>query len=156
MENGHSKIEICTAQARDIPEWLTLVRTVEDDFPGLDIEDYAKTLQKNIARRTALCARIDGTVAGVLLFSPAQHCLSCIAVHPEYRRQGVASALISGMLRRMPDGDISVTTFREGDPKGRAPRALYRRFGFAPEELTTEFGYPVQRFILRRGRENDR
>ncbi len=154
MENGHSGIEICNAEARDTPEWLTLVQTVAVDFPGLAMEDYAKTLQKNVARQTALCARVDGTIAGILLFSPVRHCLSCMAVHPEYRRRGIASALISGMLRRMTDGDISVTTFRENDPKGTAPRALYRRFGFVPDELMTEFGYPVQRFILRRGKEN--
>jgi ribosomal protein S18 acetylase RimI-like enzyme len=73
-----------------------------------------------------------------------------MAVHPEYRCTGVASELVSEMLRLMPDGDISVTTFREGDSKGIAPRALYQKFGFEPGELLNEFDYPVQRFVLRR------
>ena len=44
--------------------------------------------------------------------------------------------------------DITVTTFREGDAKGTAPRALYKKFGFVEGELVMEFGYPNQVFIL--------
>ena len=62
--------------------------------------------------------------------------------------------MISEMLRLMPDVDISVTTYREGDEKGIAPRALYQRFNFVPEELCMEFDYPVQRFVLHRFRKN--
>ncbi len=134
----------------DIDAWLDLVRLVADDFPGLDIDDYTVTLKKNIKRETALCVREDGKLAGVLLCSPKQNCLSFLAVHPDYRRYGAASALISEMLRRMT-GDVYVTTYREGDPKGGAPRALYKKFGFVPCGLAEEFGYPVERFVLRRG-----
>lgn len=72
------------------------------------------------------------------------------AVHPEYCCSGIASALVSEMLRLISDGDISVTTFSEGDTKCTAPRALYQKFGFEPDELLTEFDYPVQRFVLHR------
>lgn len=143
-------IHAVCAEEKDIPAWLALVHTVADDFPGLDILAYSETLKKNIARNTALGIREDGKLAGILLFSPFRHCLSCLAVHPAYRRSGIASALIAEMLRLLPDGDISVTTFREGDAKGVAPRALYQKIGFEPDELLTEFDYPVQRFILRR------
>ncbi len=140
---------VCAAE-KDIPAWLALVQAVADDFPGLDMDEYARILDKNIARQTALCVREDGKLAGILLFSPNRRELSCMAVHPEYRRNQIASALITEMLRRMPEGDIHVTTFREGDAKGTAPRALYRKFGFEPAELLTEFDYPVQRFVLHR------
>ena len=43
---------------------------------------------------------------------------------------------------------ITVSTFREEDEKGKAPRALYQKFGFVPAALTEEFGYPNQEFIL--------
>ena len=145
-------IKIRCAEQADIPDWLNLVNTVASDFPGLDMEDYTKTLIKNVGRKTALCAYIGDSLAGILLFSPKLHTLSCMAVHPKYRRLGAASLLISEMLRRMPSGDISVTTFREDDPKGIAPRALYQTFGFLPEELFTEFDYPVQRFVLHRSK----
>jgi len=38
--------------------------------------------------------------------------------------------------------EITVSTFRENDEKGIAPRALYKKFGFMEEELTIEFNYP--------------
>lgn len=143
-------IVICYAVPQDMPAWLALVDTVADSFPGLDIADYTETLRKNIARKTALCAKCDGTLAGILLFSTEDRTLSCMAVHPVYRRRGIASALITEMLRCMPDGDIFVTTFRKEDPKGTAPRALYQKLGFVSDALLTEFEYPVQRFVLHR------
>lgn len=139
-----------TADESCISKWLELVNSVSDHFPGLVMEEYQQTLIKNIKRQTALCVKESGNIIGILLFSPDQHCLSCMAVHPEYRRQGIASALISEMLRRMPEGDIHVTTFREGDEAGIAPRALYQSFGFEPDELLIEFDCPVQRFVLHR------
>lgn len=139
-----------SAERSDVPAWLELVSRVSDSFPGLDLADYTDTLVKNIKRGTALCVKLKDRIAGVLLYSPARHRLSFLAVDPAFRRCGVASALIQKMLEQMPEGDIEVTTFREGDEKGMAPRALYRRFGFVPAELFFEFDYPVQRFILHR------
>jgi len=141
---------VVTACEEDTSAWLMLADLVADNFPGLELESYTATLQKNIARKTALCVKEDGKIVGVLLFSPNLRTLSCMAVHPEYRRYGIASALIREMLLRMPEGDITVTTFREGDPLGDAPRALYQKFGFRPGELTQEFGHPTQVFTLRR------
>lgn len=43
---------------------------------------------------------------------------------------------------------IAVSTFREEDEKGIAPRALYKKFGLVEDELIEEFGYPNQRFVL--------
>lgn len=73
-----------------------------------------------------------------------------MAVHPEHRRQGIAEAMIQRMLPLFPeDADISVTTFRENDSKGIAPRSLYRKIGFTEAELVEEFHYPHQKFVLR-------
>ena len=44
--------------------------------------------------------------------------------------------------------DIIVSTFREEDEKGVAPRALYKKLGFIEDELIEEFGYPNQKFVL--------
>lgn len=149
-ETATQGLSVCIASSRDIPDWLTLVESVAEDFPGLDIAEYTKTLERQIARKSALIARIDGTIAGVLLFSTENNELAFLAVAPAFRRHGVASVLMAEMLRLIPQGDITVTTYREDDPKGGAPRSLYQKFGFVPEEELTEFDYPVQRFVLHR------
>lgn len=146
----NAPFEALIAELSDIPAWLALVMQVSDSFPGLDLADYTETLKKNIERKTALHVKLGDRMAGVLLFSPARRQLSFLATDPSFRRCGVASVLIKKMLALMPEGDIEVTTFREDDEKGTAPRALYRRFGFVPAELFFEFDYPVQRFVLHR------
>ena len=139
------------ALPEDETAWINLVALVRENFPGLILSDYRITLKKNLSRSTALCVKRGGKIIGVLLFSPKRNCLSFLAVHPDYRRQGVASLLIEKMLSLLPkDKPVTVTTFREGDALGAAPRALYQRFGFVPGREFEEFGYPVQEFVLSR------
>lgn len=89
---------------------------------------------------------------GVLVLSDQHNGIGFLAVHPEARGRGVASALVRMMLDVLPaDQDIFVTTYREDDPLGAAPRALYKRLGFEEAELVTRYGYPCQQFVLRRG-----
>ena len=149
MVESMLKGEVIPATVDDIPDWMELVDIVKNNFPGLEKESYLATLRRNIARKTALCYKENGKIAGILLFSPDQNCLSCIAVHPDYRRIGIATKLIDKMLVLLqPDSDITVTTFRECDEKGIAPRKLYKKLGFEEAELLMEFGYPVQKFVL--------
>lgn len=142
---------LCLASKDDIDSWMRLVEIVKDDFPGLEISEYIRTLIKNIERETALCVKCSEEVVGCILFSYHSKCLSCMAVHPDHRRKGIASAMVEKMISMFPkDIDISVTTFREEDIKGIAPRALYKKYGFVEGELVFEFNYPNQKFILRR------
>jgi ribosomal protein S18 acetylase RimI-like enzyme len=74
-----------------------------------------------------------------------------MAVHPNYRRKGIASAMVEKMLSLFPNNiDISVTTFRDYDIKGNGPRQLYKKYGFEEDDLIVEFDYPHQKFILHR------
>lgn len=144
----YKSIQIHCATASDIPAWLTLVLSVAAEFPGFQLEEYKAALEENIARNSALFAEIDGAMAGVLLFSSEARELLFLAVLPKYRRFGVASALISRMLLKLPAGDVSLTTFCEGDKNGEAARVLYQKFGFVPAEICREFDYPAQQFVL--------
>lgn len=77
--------------------------------------------------------------------------ICCLAVDPAYQKRGIASLLLREAIDKLDrDKDITVSTFRENDVKGIAPRKLYKKFGFEEGKLIEEFGYPNQRFVLRR------
>jgi len=115
---------LCYAEVNDIDSWIKMIEIVRDNFPGLetdeDMEGYRQTVIKNVKRQTALCVKHKGDIVGIMLFSFNSKCISCMAVHPNHRRKGIA------------------------------PRQLYRKFGFEEDELVTEFNYPNQKFILHR------
>lgn len=143
------------AEMNDIDSWIKMIDIVRDNFPGLDttenMDGYRQTVIKNIKRKTALCVKCKGDIVGVMIFSYNSKYLSCMAVHPNHRRKGIASAMIEKMLSLFPNNtDITVTTFRADDIKGVAPRLLYKKYGFEEDELVIEFDYPHQKFILHR------
>lgn len=148
-------MEVCFGKPADIGLWMNLVRRVSWNFPGLeterDLEEHRQTVLKFMEKRQALCVKADDQIQGVLLFSRNRNMICCLAVSPESRRNGIASKLLETALSELDRGrDITVSTFREGDEKGTAPRALYRKFGFVEAGLTEEFGYPNQEFVLQR------
>ena len=138
----------------DIESWMELVKSVSWNFPGLEtevaIEDHRQTVLRFMGENRALCVKDAEKVVGVLLLSKKHNMICCLAVTPEYRRNGIASALLEKALAELDRSrDITVTTFRANDEKGIAPRALYKQFGFVEEKLLIENDYPVQRFVLR-------
>ena len=139
---------------RDIGPWMELVKQIRWNFPGLEtqlaLEDHQQTVVRFIGEHRALCVKNGDKVIGVLLLSKKHNMICCLGVAPEHRRNGIASALLEKALSELDrSNDITVTTFRDNDEKGIAPRALYKRFGFAEEKLMVENDYPVQRFVLR-------
>lgn len=146
-------MEVLYGSSSDIGPWMELVKRVRRNFPGLEtedgIEDHARTVLRFMNKKQALCIKRGNEIAGVILLSRNHNMICCLAVAPEYRRQGIGAALLDKALSEL-DGskEISVSTFREDDEKGIAPRALYKKFGFQEAELIEEFGYPNQKFIL--------
>ena len=122
----------------DIESWMELVQSVSWNFPGLEteaaIEDHRKTVLRFMSENRALCVKDDENVVGVLLLSKKHNMICCLAVAPEYRRKGIASALLEKALSALDRSkDITVTTFRDNDEKGIAPRGLYKQYGFTEE-----------------------
>ena len=143
-----------SATLEDISSWMNLVEKVRLNFPGLetenDINEYKNTVIKNVNRKTALCVKNGSKLVGILIYSIRQKRIGCMAVDPEYRQRGIGSKLIREMLKNFQSGDeITVSTFRDNDDKGIAPRAMYKRLGFEEKELCTEFNYPHQIFKLK-------
>lgn len=149
------QIEVQFGKPADIDPWMMLVEEISWNFPGLETEekllDHRETVLRFMGKEQALCVqKHNGEVLGVLLFSRRLNMICCLGVSPRHRRCGIASALLRKALEELDRQEaITVSTFREEDEKGTAPRALYRKFGFMEDELIEEFGYPNQRFILR-------
>lgn len=154
--NRVSKLSVGFATRKNLESWMSLMEVVRDNFPGLEteekLEDYRKTVIKNIDRGSAICALEGNMVIGVLLFSTKYNMLCQMAVHPEFRRRKVATKMIELMLTKLDRSkDIVVETFREDDEKGVAPRALYASLGFIPGKPGESGGYPLQEFVLKGG-----
>lgn len=151
----YPRLEIQLAQTQDIDAWMELVERVKDSFPGLETQEaldaHKTTVLHFMENASAICAVTADHIAGTLLFSKEDGMLCFLAVDPVHRRQHIAQQMISFMLTQMDaHQDITVSTYREGDPNGIAARALYKSLGFSAGKLTEEFGYPVQEFILKR------
>ena len=150
-------MEISLAHPCEIDRWMALVDRVKEAFPGLEtpeaLAEHRSTVLGFMERSAALCARFDGKIVGALLFSREDSMLCFLAVDPGFRRQHIAEKLVHKMLNHLDsDRDVTVTTYREGAPEGRAARAFYRHLGFVEGRLTEEFGSPVQEFALRRSK----
>lgn len=79
-----------------------------------------------------LAALRDGDVTGHLIcsrYDAVWHVMN-IAVDPGKRRQGIASALLTALLKRIDDGTDTLQITLEVRPTNRAAIALYERFGF--------------------------
>lgn len=146
-------MQVQLGRNQDVDAWMKLVEEISWNFPGLEtkegLNEYRETLLRFIGKDQALCVRNDTEVMGVMLFSRGRNMICCLGVSPKYRRYGIASILLNTALEQLDrEKEITVSTFREEDEKGVAPRALYKKFGFVEDELIEEFGYPNQKFVL--------
>lgn len=141
--------EISYAVPADLPDWMQFTALVAGGFPFLDENSHQERLRQSIRQRQALIMRDGPAMIGGAAFSRQTGRIDFLAVHPQYRRYGVAKALLDFMMCSLSAGrEISITTFREGDRADPGQREEYQRLGFAGSELLTEFGYPTQRLVL--------
>lgn len=134
----------------DASQILSMMELVKDDFAGYKEKKFLDAVYSAIRNNEAMMEEKDGRIAGMLIYSKKEKELSFLAVHPEYRKRGVAKRLIKKMTEQFTMGDIiSVVTFQADDPKGRPARACYHACGFVDDEKLTVFGYPCQKLILR-------
>lgn len=146
-------MKLCYGTSRDILDWMALVKEIKWNFPGLETEEtlqaHEQTVLRFMGEKRALCVKENEKIQGVLLFSVKHNMICCLGVAPAARRRGAASMMLKAALERLDRArPITVSTFRAEDPKGLAPRALYKKFGFREGEMVEEFGYPNQLFFL--------
>ena len=105
MTRTNMSAECLFGEPADIDQWMDLVRLVRNNFPGLEteesLEEHRQTVLRFFGKHQALCVKDGNRIAGVLLFSRNRNMICCLAVHPEYRRKGIASMLLEKALGEM-------------------------------------------------------
>lgn len=171
-----TKDSIRFATAADVDAWMALVNLVIDGYPCLDQDDYTANLYRYIVDQKALILRNKAALVqsgqtaagelnaakesgrydmaiGAMGFSPGTGNIDFLAVHPQYRRCGIAKLFLAKLADELPAGkEITLTTYRAGDKADTGYREAYCHLGFAARELLVEYGYPVQRFVLLPGK----
>jgi GNAT superfamily N-acetyltransferase len=125
-------VSLCVEPATefDIADWLILAAEVGDLF-GADMANdptFRARLRRNVGEGAAFCVRVDGAMAGAMLFKAGT--IGWLAVSKRSRRCGVARALVAHA--QSAARDIRVTTFGAGHPHpdSQASRSFYRVMGF--------------------------
>ena len=128
MTTTQPTLEIRRLSYSDLPQVIAVERRA---FPTpWSLAMFVLELSKPSG--VCLAAVRDGTVAGHLIcsrYDTVWHLMN-IAVDPELRRKGIASALLRALLERIDDGSGSAQLTLEVRPTNRAAIALYERFGF--------------------------
>ncbi len=87
-----------------------------------------------------LVAEVEGRVVGAVvawLLVDELH-IATLATHPEFRRQGIAQALLTAVLRRGAQ-EGAVSSFLEVRAGNLAAQALYRKFGYEATGLRRRY-----------------
>lgn len=80
---------------------------------------------------------------------PGEYYLDSLAVLPEYRFKGIASALIQDMFRQRDEAGIPLATIAV-DPGNDSAYRLYSRHGFRPDGQITVFGTTYDRLVAQK------
>jgi ribosomal protein S18 acetylase RimI-like enzyme len=156
---NNNKWKICIANVDDYNKWMQFASTVVNDFYNIDLpndSNFCSVIMKNIKRGTALYVEEKGSIIGALVYSPNQNHIAWIAVHKDYRRRGVGTALVKYMFDQIPDrNEYKVKTFLDGEFQSVASHAFYKSFGFEPKEIIYEdmeknANHPMQLFVKKR------
>lgn len=157
--------DVVMASASDIPDWMMLVRLVIDGYPCLQEESYVGQLLEAAEQGHAMLIRsktvsgpegAKGKMIGAMIFSADTGRIEFLAVHPQYRRMGIAEVFLEKLTKEVVCGrEISITTFRQNDKADTGYRLQLKQLGFAESELLVEFGYPTQRFVLLPGQKEE-
>ena len=134
----------------ELPAIVNLAEEMKEYFPDFERGGFQAALKEKAARQEVLVIHHHGNIAGCIAYSRETCEIDFLAVAAACRKHGVASRLLIAAMSEFPVGtELSVGTYRAGDPLGAGARRLYQKFGFQEGELLTAFGYPCQRLTVR-------
>ncbi|MTJ84392.1 MAG: GNAT family N-acetyltransferase [Telmatospirillum sp.] len=121
-------------------------------LPLASLEEYRKRLEASREERTSIVAEKAGRVSGVANLARAKgrraHVASmAVAVHDEFQRQGVGSALIAALINLADNWlnlkRLELSVYTDNEPAVR----LYRKYGFVMEGTHRADTYRDGRFV---------
>jgi len=96
----------------DISITTSDLNTVKNLFSWFDFEPSWQNSFESIARQAERfvikTAHIDNSPVGFCVFEPISGDITLIAVHPQYRRKGVATALLEEMILNCKSADVKL------------------------------------------------
>ncbi len=131
-------VRLRTAEEGDLPQ---IAEILERCYPGMtaDTADLAAWREEPVfePQLWIMAEETDGTAMGCGLGvwdrESGEGSLEWIQVLPEYRRRGIGSLLVNGLLFRMAGADFVTVSGKADDPN--CPEGLYRRCGFDGTDL---------------------
>lgn len=145
------KMDIIFAVDKDIPQWMDLVHLVVDGFPYLNEKEYIILLKQYILNKQALIIKDEDIIIGAMIFNMQKRSIDFLGIHPQYKKKDITRAFLQKLWNELvEDNPISITTFREGDKADPGYRMVFKNLGFVEADLLIEFGYPTQKFILKK------
>lgn len=131
-------MNVAPALPEDIDGFLSLASEVENWFgPMVADPQFHATLEKNLARGTALVVRADRALLGGLLTGGRQptYRINWLVVASAARGHGVGRSLVHQAINRFQrPSRVDVITFGKDHPAAvdGGARAFYERLGFTP------------------------
>jgi len=127
-----------TESTREVVEQINfLIPQLKPSWEPITVASLAQVID---SPTRVYVARYDGAIVGITLLVPHRHLhgpryhVEDVVVDDQFRRQGVASKLLSVGMRDAPEEVISFDVRSHGTRQ--AAHALYLRLGFTPSDTT--------------------
>ena len=122
------------AKKEDADSCIHLFDAISEDYSAYKNDSFYEELHQWIERREVFVSLDDDELEGFVMFDRMKKEFTMLAVHPDYRNQGVATKLIytvAGCFE--PEDEISVVMHGD-DEQAQALKGFYHSCGFEEEE----------------------
>ena len=138
--DGHDGLSIEPMRRRDLRNGVYAIEVASHPRPWSRTVFASEIEQMQAGTRHYLVARAGSSIVGYagLWFGVDEAHVTNVAVRPDQRRSGVATALMLGLAEEVIDRGCPSWTL-EVRVSGVGAQALYRRFGFVPAGVRKQY-----------------
>lgn len=137
------------AKPEDADSCIHLMKLVKNDFPGYREDAFRTALLEMIEKGEVFVSKDDGMLEGMVGFSREKKELTLLAVHPDCRREGIATRLIytvAGCFE--PEDEISVIAHGDEEEMEEL-KGFYHSCGFEDDDDIISDDPTCQRMVYR-------